>query len=120
MVVPRFAPPSATNPTDPVGPPGFRAWRLVRDAVLDPGTAAPSRDCDDAHAAFTVAEQLGLCGQFISGLTTRTSHEPCVRFERCVTAPPATLGSGLLAKLCPDRHLSLHVTCSFSQRTSSS
>lgn len=42
-VIPRTAPPAATNPLDPVGPPGSRKRRCVREVVYDPGGATPSR-----------------------------------------------------------------------------
>ena len=68
-VVPRFAPPSATIPMDPVGPPGFRERPFARDTVHDPGGATPSRGIDDAHAAFAVAKQLGLRDVKLFGAT---------------------------------------------------
>jgi len=90
---PRAAPPSLTSATDPAGPLGFRRQPFERDAVHDPGGASPSR-ITTAHTRPSTIGTVSASTTFtISGLTTRTSFNPCLRFEPRVTATPARLGS---------------------------
>jgi hypothetical protein len=80
-------------PTDPVGPPGSRRRPFVRDAIHDPGGASPS--CvTTAHTWPSTTGTVSASTTFsLSGLTFRTPHDPCLRFEPRVTATPARLGS---------------------------
>lgn len=94
LLSPRAAPPPPTIATDPAGPPGFRWQPFERDAVHDPGGASPSRIAT-AHTRPSTTGTVSASTTFtISGLTTRTSLNPCLRFEPRVTATPARLGSG--------------------------
>src|SRR4029453_18697211 len=92
-VFPRGEPPSATMPTDPVGPPGSRRRPFVRDAIHDPGGASPS--C--ITHAYTWPSTTGTVSASttfsLSGLSFRTPHDPCLRFGPRVTTTPARLGS---------------------------
>src|SRR4029453_1584758 len=92
-VFPRDKPPSATRPTDPIGPPGSRRRPFARDAIHDPGGASPS--C--LTTAYTWPSTTGTVSASttfsLSGLSFRTPHNPCLRFGPRVTATPARLGS---------------------------
>jgi len=94
MVFPCNAPPRATGPVAPVGPPGFRRRPSVRDAVLDLGGASPSRLATAHMQPSTSITVSASTTSLISRLTFRIPHDPCLRFGPRVAATPARLGSG--------------------------
>src|SRR5262249_34141419 len=79
-VVPHDASPSATTLTAPTGSPGSRDWPFVRDAAHDPGGASPPR-FTAVHMLPSAAGTASASTTFtLSGLPTRTLHDPCLRF----------------------------------------
>ena len=104
-VFPRDASPPAAMPTAPVGPPGSRRRPSVREAIHDPGGASPS--C--VTTAYTWPSTTGTVSASttftLSGLSFRTPHDPCLRFEPRVTTTPARLGSDWSATTLVGRDL---------------
>jgi len=69
----------------------------VREAAFDPGGASPSRIAT-AHILPSATGTASASTTFIlSGLTARTPHDPCLRFEPDVAARLARLGPDLPA-----------------------
>ena len=104
-VFPRDASPSATVPTDPVGPPGSRRRPFVRDVIHDPGGASPP----GMMAAYTWPSTAGTVSASttfsLSGLPFHTPHDSCLRFGPRVAATPARLGSDWSAPTLVGRDL---------------
>src|SRR5262249_15340425 len=117
MVTPCAVPPSADSPMDPAGSPRFRERPFVHETVHDPGGASPSRVAT-VHITPSTKGPVSASTTFIlSGLNTRTLHNPCLRFGPRVAATPARLGSGLSAMTLAGRDFHPHVSFSFAWRT---
>ncbi len=86
---------------------------FVRDAVHDPGGASPSRIATAHVLPSTTGTASASTAFTLSGLTLRTPHDSCLRFERRVTATPARLGSDLPATALVGRDLHPQVSASF-------
>lgn len=70
--------PSGNQPKDPAGLPGFRRYPFIRDVVTDPGGARTSRSNDALHAAFDVANRLGLRDLLFISWLNPTPHMTAV------------------------------------------
>src|SRR5262245_64547469 len=103
-------PPAARTPRDPVGSPVFRRRPFVREAVLDPGGARSSCVAMISMLPSLTGTNSASATIYLSRLTCRSPHDPCLRFGPRVAATPARLGPGLLARLWPGRTL----TCKWS------
>jgi hypothetical protein len=96
------APPVARTPRDPVGSPVFRRRPFVREAVLDPGGAKSSRIATISMLPSLLGTNSASATIYLSWLAYRSPYDPCLRFGPRVTATPARLGPGPLARLWPD------------------
>ena len=103
-------PPATRSPQAPVGSPVFRRRPFVREAAHDPGGARSSRITMISMLPSLTGTNLASATVYLSRLTYRSPHDPCLRFGPRVAATPARLGPGLLARLWPDRTL----TCKWS------
>ena len=70
--------PFGNQPKAPAGLPGFQRYPFIRDVAFDPGGARTSRSNDGLHAAFNVANRLGLHDFFLISWLNPTPHMTAV------------------------------------------
>jgi len=70
--------PFGNQPKAPAGLPGFQRYPFIRDVAFDPDGARTSRPNDGLHAAFDVANRLGLRDLFLISWLNPTPHMTAV------------------------------------------